>query len=124
MELINAEIVAITNAYKKGTNFKLPPAAAWKRRVNMSELLKARELIDTAIREVLEVYFDEEHSDPDGDGRTIKKEYQKEALKKQTEILSQSTDVKIKKVKVEDLGNDMLSDDDMDSLAFMIEDEE
>ena len=124
MEFINAEIVAITNTYKKGTSFKLPAATAWKRRLNMNNLMKAREVIDSAIQDEMKIYFDEEHSDETEDGnRIIKKEFRKEAMEKQSEILSQTTDVEIKKVKITDLGDEALSDEDMDTLIFMIEDE-
>lgn len=120
MEFINAEIVAITNAYKKGTNFKLPAATAWKRRINMNKLMEVRDVIDNAIREEIAPYFDEEHSVEDGDGRTVKPEYREEVLKKQSEILSQKTDVEIKMVGIDEVGSGDLSDEDMDTLAFMI----
>lgn len=120
----NLEIMSITNAYQKtdGT-LKLPVSVAWTRRVNMSKLLSARRIIEEALKEVQVKYADDEHSDPseEGDGRTVKPEYMAEFAKDQSEILLQETDVDIKKVPVEALGDIVLTDTQMDTLAFMIE---
>ena len=47
-----------------------------------------------------------------------------EFRKENEDLLNQDTDISIKKVKIEDLGDVELSDDDMDTLMFMIEEEE
>lgn len=136
--MTNLEIVGIVNAYmakkeqdakdrKEGMyvdEMKLPAAVAWKRRVNIDKLFKAKALIDDAMKELGEKYADEEHSiEGENGGRQVKEEYLPEYLKAQGEILAQETDVDIRKVKIEDLGEIELSDSDMDTIGFMIEGE-
>ena len=125
MEILNLEIMAITNEYKKGTSFKLPAAIAWKRRVNMDKMFKARALIEEALTEVRMPYLSDDKSTPTEDGgRQILPEFVAEYSKAQNDILSQKTDVDIKTISIDDLGDVELSDADMDTLAFMIKDGE
>lgn len=134
----NLEIMGIVNAYmakkeqdakdrKKGMyvdEMKLPAAVAWKRRVNMDKLFKAKALIDDAMKELSEKYADDEHSVEGENGvRRVKEEYLPEYLKAQGEILAQETELDIRKVKIEDLGEIELSDSDMETIGFMIEGE-
>ena len=134
----NLEIMGIVNAYmakkeqdakdrKEGMyvdEMKLPAAVAWKRRVNMDKLFKAKALIDDAMKELSEKYADDEHSVEGENGvRRVKEEYLPEYLKAQGEILAQDTELDIRKVKIEDLGEIELSDSDMDTIGFMIEGE-
>ena len=123
----NLEIVSIVNAYtaqrEAKSELKLPAAIAWKRRVNMDKLIRAKGLIDDAMKELGERYSDDEHSEEGENGtRKVKPEFLAEYLKEQADILSQDTDVDIRKAKVEELGDIEISDADMDTLAFMIED--
>ena len=123
----NLEIMAIVNAYtaQKGKDgARLPAAVAWKRRVNIDKLFQAKKLIDDALRDISAKYADDEHSEADGDTRKVKPEYMAEFVKEQGEILAQETDVDVKKVKIEELGDIALSDEEMDTLAFMIEEGE
>lgn len=122
----NLEIVGIVNAYmarhKDGEGIKLPAAVAWKRRLNIDKLFKARAIIDEALKENRQKYFDGERSETTEDGDMIvKPEYQADFFREQNEILAQDTPVEITKVKIEDLGDVSLSDADMDTIAFMIE---
>ena len=134
----NLEIMGIVNAYmakkeqdakdrKEGVyvdEMKLPAAVAWKRRVNMDKLFKAKALIDDAMKELSEKYADDEHSVEGENGvRRVKEEYLPEYLKAQGEIMAQDTELDIRKVKIEDLGEIELSDSDMDTIGFMIEGE-
>ena len=127
----NLEIVTIVNAYiarhKDGEGMKLPAKAAWTRRVNMDKLFHAKGIIDEAMKEILQKYSDEEHSEEkeleDGrKDRVIKPEYVADFRREQTEIMEQDTEVEIRKVSVSELGNIELSDADMDTIAFMLED--
>lgn len=144
----NVEIMAIVGAYVAKRNelaalkeknesvqeLKLPAAVAWKRRVNMDKLIKAKNLIDEALREINEKYSSDEYSEEkeithiDENGketvkteRLVKSEFIAEFKKEQNDILDQETDVDVKKVKIEDIDGVSLSDDDMDTLSFMIE---
>lgn len=120
--MINLEIVSIVTAYQRGTSLKLPAAVAWKRRVNMDKLFRAKKLIDEALQEARQPYLDDEHStEVDGGNRQVKPEYIDEFVRSQNEVLSQETDIDIKKVKIEDIGDIEISDADMDTIAFMIE---
>ena len=120
----NIEIMGIVNAYsaqkEKGEGVRLPAAVAWKRRVNLDKLFQAKKIIDEALREIGERYADDEHSVEENGSRRVKAEYMADYAKEQGEILMQETDVDIRKVKIEDLGNIDLADDDLDTLAFMI----
>ena len=118
----NIDIIAIVTAYQKGTSLKLPAAIAWKRRVNMDKLFRAKKLIDDALQEAQTPYLDDAHSTPtDNGGRQVLPEYLPEFFSAQNEILSQDTDINISYVKIEELGDIELTDSDMDTIAFMIE---
>lgn len=123
----NLEIVGIVNAYtaQKGKDgVRLPVAVAWKRRVNLDKLFQAKRVIDEALREINERYADDEHSVEEDGFRKVKPEYMADFAREQGEILAQDTEVDVRKVKIEDLGNVELTDADMDTLAFMIEEGE
>lgn len=124
----NLDILAIVSAYtakkEKGDGIKLPAAVAWKRRLNLDKLFKAKALIDEALNEIGQKYADDDHSDPaDDGGRRVKPEYVQEYATEQAEILAQETDVDIRMVRIEELGDIALTDADMDTLAFMLEEE-
>ena len=123
----NIEILTIVNAYltqkEKSEGLKLPAAAAWKRRLNMDKLFHAKEIIDEAMREIWKKYADDEHADKDGNGWKVKQEYIEALAKEQAEILEQETDIDIRMIKIEDLGDITLTDADMDTLAFMLDKE-
>ena len=136
--MINKEIKELVAVYNyrrsEGENIKLPAAIAWKRRVNYDKLTKASELIDEALKEIGERYKDDDHSEDvkisykDEDGltksrteRRVKKEYFEEYATQLNDILKQETDVDIKKVKIDDLDGLELTDNEMDTLSFMIE---
>lgn len=135
----NIEILGIVNAYteqkdliakakKEGKpveELKLPAAIAWKRRVNLDKLFKAKTLIDEALKEIQQSYADDEHSEEivseTGEkARAVKPIYQKDFLKEQGDILTQDTEVDIKMISIEDIADLVLSDEDMDTLSFMI----
>ena len=122
----NIEIASIVNVYQSGKGeIKLPAAIAWKRRLNMAKLIEAKKIIDDAIREISEKYSDDEHSEPgENNTRKVKPEYMAEFGKAQADILTQDTDVEIKKVSIEDLGDIDITDTQMDTIAFMIEEGE
>lgn len=120
----NLEIVSIVTAYQKGTSLKLPAAVAWKRRVNLDKLFRAKKLIDEALQEARAPFLDDLHSTAAENGtRQILPAYIDAFVESQNEILTQDTDIDIKKVKIEDIGDIEISDSDMDTLAFMIEEE-
>ena len=118
----NIDIVTIVTAFQKtdGT-LTLPAKVAWTRRVNYKKLMEAKTIIDEAMQEIQRKYADDEHSVVDGENRKVKPEYLEAFAKEQTEILTQDTDVDIKKVSIEDLGDVTLTDAQMDTIAFMIE---
>lgn len=127
----NLEITAVVNAFmvqkQKGEGIKLPAAIAWKRRVNIDKLIQAKRLIDEAIQEIRQKYAGDEYSVEQDDGsggknRMVKPEFLAQFVSEQNEILTQDTEVEIRKVKIEDLGEIELSDADMDTISFMIED--
>lgn len=132
----NEEIYTIARAYMKVRGeekdakvIKLPAKVAWARRVNMDKIMSAAKLIEEAITEIRDRYISDEKSEAfkaeDGsEGRKIKPEFMEEFRKENEDLLNQDTDISIKKVKIEDLGDVELSDDDMDTLMFMIEEEE
>lgn len=122
----NLDILAIANSYatqkEKGDGLRLPAAVAWKRRINLDRIFKAKALIDDALKEVQQKFSDDDHSDPSDDGgRKVKAEFLPDFIKEQGDILTQETPVEIVKVKIEDIGDVALTDADMDTLAFMIE---
>lgn len=124
----NYEIVAIINAFESLKNSDesgplLPASIAWKRRLNLTKLIDANRVISEALNEVSEKFSDDEHSydDKEKNARLVKPKYMEEFAKLRTEVLDQETDVDIKKVKIEEIGDIVLSEADMDTLAFMIE---
>lgn len=120
----NSEIIKITNAYQKtDKKLKLPISVAWKRRLNLQKLMDARMLIDSAIREINLEYMDDEHSIETGiDLREIKPEYLNEYGKKIYEIQDQDTPINIQTINsIEELGDVSISDDEMDTILFMVE---
>lgn len=120
--MTNLEILSIVTAYQNGTSLKLPAAVAWKRRVNLDKLFRAKKLIDEALQEAREPFLDDLHSTEAENGtRQILPKYIDAFVESQNEILTQDTDIDIKKVKIEDIGDIEISDSDMDTLAFMIE---
>ena len=133
----NSDILFIVNSYYALKNKEaegkvkvtdLPASVAWKRRLNFKDLIKASETIHEALREVDDKFADDEHSEPKTfDGKELKvvrSEYIEEYSKAQTEILSQDTDVTIRKFKIEELEGKDLSDEMLDTLMFMIEEED
>lgn len=100
----NYEIMEITAAYSlakqqaiNGSGMVLPASVAWKRRLNMKDLLAAREVITEAINE------------SDKSGAAV------------DEILDQETEITIRKVRASELGDCKITEVEMDTLAFMIE---
>jgi hypothetical protein len=88
----------------------------------MDKLFKANTLVDEALEDARKPFLDDEHSKAVEDGgRQVLPQYIKEFLKAQSEVLEQETDVDIKKVRIEDIGDIEISDADMDTIAFMIE---
>ncbi len=127
----NLEIMSIVNAYTakkeairngEQADLRLPARIAWTRRVNMAKLFQAKKIIDEAMQELNERYADDEHSEETDGTRTVKPEYREEYFKQQGEILTQDTDVDVRRISVEALDGMELTDMDMDTLAFMLED--
>lgn len=124
----NYEIVSIVSAFNKlktsdETGPLLPAAIAWKRRLNLSKLLEANRVINEALDEVSTKFSSDAYStfDEEKGLRLVKTEFLEEYAKLRTEILDQDTDIEIKKIKIEEIGDTLLSEADMDTLAFMIE---
>lgn len=130
----NDDILFIVNSYNalkgKESSVVLPAAVAWKRRLNIKELVKASEIIDEALKELSAKYEDDLHSEvkeitnPDGskhEARIVKPEFISKYLADQKEILMQDTDVTIRKIKIEDLEGVSISDEWLDTIDFMIE---
>lgn len=119
----NIDILSIVTAYQKADGtLTLPAKVAWTRRVNLKKLSEAKAIIDEAMQDLQRKYADDEHSEATEDGqRKVKSEYMAEFIKAQGDILMQDTDVDIKKVSIEDLGDIALTDKQMDTIAFMIE---
>lgn len=119
----NIDIVSIVSAFQSvdGT-LTLPAKVAWVRRVNFKRLTEAKTIIDEAMQEIQNKYADDEHSSEKDGQRLVKPQYMAEFSKEQADILLQETDVEIKKVSIEELGDITLTDAQMDTLAFMIED--
>lgn len=103
MKLTNREILNITSAFvvakSQKSEFRLPTAIAWKRRVNMTKLFAIRDDIQQMASEI------------------------GEDLKKFDELLDQENDVDIRTVRISEIPNISISDIEMDTLEFMIEDE-
>ena len=129
----NDDILFVVNSYyalKGKETVTLPASVAWKRRLNLKELIKASETINEALEEIKQKYSDDDHSSPktvkdandkDVETRVVKPEYLSDFIKEQQEVLTQETDVTVRKIKIEDLGSIDLSDDMLDTLEFMIE---
>lgn len=120
----NYDIMAVLKAFNSvNGELKLPAAVAWKRRLNHHKLLEAGGVIEEALSEVRTKYSSDEYS-VDGEEvgeRMVKPQFVSDFTKEQAEIMNQETEIEIRKVKIEDLGDIEISDKDMDTLAFMIE---
>lgn len=121
----NYEIIGVLNTYRQTTGeLRLPASVAWKRRLNIKKLGEIEKLIKEAEREIQQGYSDDTYSMDMGDGmRQVRKEYLTEYNKKLNELYEQDTPVEIQKISIEDLGNLDISDKEMDTIAFMIEEE-
>ena len=126
----NIDIMGILTAFEsnKESEMKLPISVSWKRRQNLKELTNAGTLIREAQNEINKRYMDDEHSVPDGtdkggDSRKVKPEFVADYVREQGELMEQETEVKILKIKIGEIGDLALSDRDMDTLMFMIEEE-
>ena len=136
----NYEIVDLVRTYiayrndKSVPEVKLPAAVAWKKRLNFDKLSHANDLIIEAQKEISEKYLDDAHSEEvevsykDEDGmvkkrkdRRVLPEFREEFETELKNLFDQETDVDIKKVKIDTLEGVELSDAEMDSLWFMIE---
>ena len=119
----NIDILTIVNAFQSADGtLSLPASVARTRRVNMKKLMDAKSIIDEALQEIQKKYADDEHSEQDGEQRKVRPQYMAEFVKEQSDILLQETDVDIKKVPIEAIGDMEITDKQMDTLAFMIED--
>jgi len=117
----NIDIISTVTAYQQADGTLILPAKiAWTRRVNMKRLMEAKAIIDEAMQEIQNKYADDEHSSEKDGQRLVKPQYMAEFSKEQADILLQETDVDIKMIPIEDLGDIALSDKQMDTLAFMI----
>ena len=131
----NSDILFIVNSYyvlKGKETVALPASVAWKRRLNLKDLIKASETINEALEEIKQKYSDDDHSnlktikdanDKDVETRVVKPECLSDFIKEQQEVLTQETDVPVRKIKIEELGSIELSDEVLDTLEFMIEGE-
>lgn len=129
----NDDILIIVNSYyalKGKETVSLPASVAWKRRLNLKDLIKASETINEALEEIKQKYSDDEHSNPktvkdandkDVETRVVKPECLSDFIKEQQEVLTQDTDVSIRKIKIGELEGISLSDEILDTLEFMIE---
>lgn len=122
----NYEIQSICNALsRQQEDMKLPISVAWKRRQNIAKLLQANGMIDGALRDIQKAYADEEHSDSLGnDSWQIKPEFMDEYGKQVEELLNQDTEIVIQKVPLSAIGDITVSDAQLQTLAFMISEEE
>lgn len=124
--MTNNEVKSIVDAYTKikenGTDSKIPVRAAWTRRKNLKKIMEAYATYREAFADLQQRYSDDEHSVEHANGdRQIKMQYMPQYQKEVTELLNLEADVTVEKIKIEDLGNCTLSDTEMDTLAFMIE---
>lgn len=118
----NIDILTIVNAYQNtdGT-LTLPAKVAWTRRVNIRKLIDAKSIIDEALQDIQKQYADDEHSEATEDGqRKVKPQYIAAYAQAQADVLTQETDVDIKTISIEELGDITLTDRQMDTIAFMI----
>ena len=113
------------------TEVSYPAAVAWKRYLNFKDILAARDVIVQAMDEVKKSYFDDSHSNPTGELdpnsgteiRRIKDEYLEEFKQRLDDILDQDTDLNIRKIKISEIPDVVLTESDLSTLAFMIEEE-
>lgn len=124
--MTNNEVKSIVDAYTKikenGTDSKIPVRAAWTRRKNLKKIMEAYATYREAFSDIQQKYADDEHSVEHANGdRQIKMQYMPQYQKEIAELLSLDADVTFEKIKIEDLGDCVLSDTEMDTLAFMIE---
>lgn len=136
----NAEIAGIAGSYmeqkeaavkarkegKEQNELRLPARIAWIRRVNMDKIFQANRMIEEAIREIEQKYADDAHSieiktDSGEVIRKVRDEMIGEFIREKSEIMEQNTDVDLKKISIDDLEGLDLSESEMDTLAFMIE---
>lgn len=119
----NIDILTIVTAFQQTDgSLSLPASVAWTRRVNLRKLTDAKSIIDEAMQDLQKKYADDEHSTEEDGQRKVKPQYMAEYIKAQSGILLQETDVDIKKVPIEAIGDMEITDKQMDTLAFMIED--
>lgn len=117
----NIDIVTIVTAFQKADGtLTLPAKVAWTRRVNMKKLMDAKAIIDEALQEIQQRYADDEHSVEEDGQRKVKPEYMAEFFKAQSDVLTQDTDVAIKTVGIDEIGDIEVTDKQMDTLMFMI----
>lgn len=134
----NLDIMSITASYVNHKNevakakqageavheLALPAKVSWKRRLNMKKLLSARSTIEEALSEIDSIYMDDEHSKKDESGnKVINPEFREEYIKKRMEIFEQDTEIDLAKIKIGELEGIDVTDEEMDTLLFMIEEE-
>ena len=120
------EAKSIIDAYAKirqeEKEISLPVKVSWIRRQNLQKLMNVFSLYNEALTEIQLRYADDEHSVLNEDGtRQVKDQYINQYQKECIELYQQDADVDIKKVKLEDLGDLTLTESQMDTLGFMIE---
>ena len=125
--MTNNEVKGIMDAYaalrQKSQDLRIPVKAAWVRRKNLKKLAEAYATYREAFTELQQRYSDKEHSIETVDGnRQVKAKYMPEYQSELFELLAQDSGVTIEKITLEDLGECNLSDEEMDTLAFMIDD--
>lgn len=107
---------------------RLPFAVQWKKRLNFKELLRISEIISEEEQKIDSAYLDDGHSyqakDASGnDIRRIKNSYIAEFSRKKAELYDAETDVEIRTVSPDELYGAMLTDLQMDAIAFMVEED-
>ena len=124
--MTNNEVKSIMEAYsamrEAKSDTKIPVRAAWIRRKNLKKIAEAYATYREAFAELQQRYSDDEHSvlHENGD-RQIRMQYMPQYQSEVSELLSLDAGVTVEKIKLEDLGECNLSDSEMDTLAFMIE---
>ena len=124
MKLTNLEISNILSAYNANlkSEMKLPISIAWKRKKNIKKLQSIWEAADEMIKELKDKYFVDGNTFKDEKGRVcLKEEHTAELLNEQNEIMKQENEIEIATVKIEELGDISLTDLDMETISFMIE---
>ena len=124
--MTNNEVKQIVDSYNKlkesGTDSKIPVRAAWTRRKNLKKITEAYMTYREAFADIQQKYADDEHSVEYANGdRQIKAQYMAQYQKEVAELLSLDADVTFEKIKIDDLGDCVMSDTEMDTFAFMIE---